>query len=80
MNKTITLGQALERLRNGESLQNLVVVLDHTPIEALEAVQLRKQGIDVPDALVYTNYEAIDYSDIPDVEEGETWRGAKEEE
>ena len=77
---TISLQQALGRLRSGQSLEGFHVIPDYTPVEALEAVQLRAQGIEVPDGLIYTNYDAIDYSDVPDSEEGEVWQRAEEEE
>lgn len=80
MTITINLQEALALLRAGKSLQDVQVIPDYTPVEALEAVQLRAHGIEVPEGLVYTDYEAIDYSDIPDSEEGAVWSRAEEEE
>lgn len=80
MTITINLQEALALLRAGKSLQGVQVIPDYTPVEALEAVQLRAYGIQVPEGLVYTDYESIDYSDIPDSEEDAEWGGVDEEE
>lgn len=77
---TINLQEALTLLRAGQSLEGLQVIPDYTPVEALEAVQLRAHGVEVPQGLVYTDYESIDYSDIPDAKEDAVWSGAEEEE
>lgn len=77
--KTINLQEALALLRAGQLLEGFQVIPDSTPIEALEAVQLRAHGIEVPQELIYTDYEGIDYSDIPDAEEDAVWGNAKEE-
>ncbi len=77
---TINLQEALALLRAGESLQGVEVIPDYTPVEALEAVQLRAYGIEVPEGLVYTDYDDIDYSDIADTEEAAIWMDASAEE
>ena len=77
---TINFQEALALLRAGESLQGVEVIPDYTPVEALEAVQLRAYGIEVPEGLVYTDYDDIDYSDIADTEEAAIWMDASAEE
>ena len=58
--------EAIALLKEKKSLSGMEVTFDSTPVEALDAFLLRKNGISVPDELIWYDDDAIDYSDIPE--------------
>jgi hypothetical protein len=58
--------EAIALLKDKKSLSSYEVRIDSTPIEALDALLLRKNGISVPDELIWYDDTSIDYSDIPE--------------
>ena len=54
--KSITASEALERLKNGENIEDLAVDFKGGKVKALDAFKLGKAGIEVPD-------EVIEYDD-----------------
>jgi hypothetical protein len=63
----INQAQAIDLLKNHKSLEGFEIRFDATPIEALEAFLLRKNGVAVPDNLIFYDDSAIDFSDDPDL-------------
>lgn len=58
--------EAIALLKEKKSVSGMDINFDSTPIEALDAFLLRKNGISVPDELIWYDDDAIDYSDIPE--------------
>lgn len=71
MRKTITVSEALDRLKNGEKIEGLSVNFKVMKVKALDAFKLGKAGVDVPD-------EVIEYDDADVVYDPEfddyTWK------
>jgi hypothetical protein len=61
--------QAIDLLKKKVVLDGYEVEFDATPAEALDALLLRENGIPVPDALIFYDDDAIDFSDDPDLTE-----------
>ncbi len=61
--KQINQRKALAILKKGESLGDYSIQLDETKVEALDAMLLRKNGIPLPDELVYYADEDIQFDD-----------------
>jgi hypothetical protein len=59
--------QAIDLLKRKVVLDGYEIEFDATPIEALDALLLRKNGIPVPDDLIFYDDDAIDFSDDPDL-------------
>ena len=59
--------QAIHLLKEGSDLEEYEVRFDTTPVEALDALLLRKKGIAVPDDLIFYDDASIDFSDDPDL-------------
>ncbi|MBK6623169.1 MAG: hypothetical protein IPG32_20750 [Saprospirales bacterium] len=68
MKKTvINQAQAIALLKEKKSLSSVEIKFDSTPVEALDAFLLRKNGIPVPDELIWYDDDSIDYSDDPEI-------------
>lgn len=59
MKSKLTVAEALQRARTEEPLQGYQVDFTDHKAEALEAMQLAKAGIDVPEESMYYDDEAI---------------------
>lgn len=59
----------IKLLRAGQDISAYQIKLDDTKIEALDAILLRKNGVTVPDELVYYADDEIDFEDDPDISE-----------
>lgn len=59
MKTKLTIAEALQRARAEEPLQGYQVDFSDHKVEALEAMQLAKAGIDVPEESIYYDDEAI---------------------
>lgn len=59
----------LQLIKNNEPL--LLIEFDNKPIEALDAILLEKNGINVPEELIFYNDDNIDCSDIPEMTDKE---------
>lgn len=60
-NTTISADTALTLLSKGENIKNLQIDFANTKIKAIDAFKLGKEGIDVPDELIYYDDEDIAY-------------------
>lgn len=65
--KTINQQEAIKLLESGEDISSYKVVFNHEKIEALQAILLGKNKIDVPDELIFYDDDAIDFDDDPDI-------------
>lgn len=59
--------EALKLIESGLDISNFQVIFNEEKIEALQAIMLKKNNIDVPSELIYYNDDLIDFSDDPDV-------------
>lgn len=59
MKTKLTVAEALQRARAEEPLQGYQVDFTDHKVEALEAMQLAKAGVDVPEESIYYDDEAI---------------------
>jgi len=59
--------EAVARLKDKKSLSGYEVNFDSTPVEVKDAFILRKNGIWIPDNLVWYDDDSIDYSDSPEI-------------
>ena len=57
--KHLTVAEALQRARIGKPLQGYQVDFTNHKVEALEAMQLAKAGVDVPEESIYYDDDAI---------------------
>jgi hypothetical protein len=57
----------MKLLKAGEDISTYTVVFNNAKVEALEAIFLGKNQIEVPEELIYFNDHAIDFSDDPDL-------------
>lgn len=65
--KIINQVDAIGLLKDKKSLSGYKVNFDSTPIESLDAFLLRKNGIPVPEELIWSDDDSIDYSDSPEI-------------
>lgn len=59
--------EALKIIESGLDISNFQVIFNEEKIEALHAIMLKKNNIDIPSELIYYNDDLIDFSDDPDV-------------
>lgn len=59
----LTVSEALERARKGESLSSCSVDFKAIKVEALDAIQLNKAGLQVPQEAIYYDDDAIAYDE-----------------
>jgi hypothetical protein len=74
--KQITVTEALERLKRGESLEGQMIDFKGEKIKALDAFKLGKAGFEVPDELI--GYEDADIAYDPEFDEYE-WERTEED-
>lgn len=72
MNTKTTVQEAVQMIQEGKDMSN-VIILFTDKVETLDAIKLQEAGFEVPEDLVYTDYEAINYEDIPDITGKEVW-------
>ncbi len=65
----INQAKAVELIKKGLFKSEYQIVFDNTTIDALDAILLGKNGIDVPENLIKYNDNKLDYSDIPPITE-----------
>ena len=58
--------EAIKLLEAGEDISEYKVVFNEEKIEALKAIMLGKNKIEVPSELIYYDDDTIDFSDDPD--------------
>lgn len=68
--------KALELLKANIPLSNTEVQLNEDKVEALDAFLLRKNGITIPDRLVYYDDSSINFEDDPDLEDQDLIRSS----
>ncbi len=59
--------EAIKLLESGKDIFKYKIVFNNQKIEALHAILLGKNKIEVPEELIYYNDDAIDFSDDPDI-------------
>lgn len=69
--QTINQKKAVELLRGGQSVSDYTIYFNDDKIEALDAFLLRKNGIDLPDNLVFYDDASIDFEDDEDLVAGD---------
>ncbi len=57
--------EAIKKLKEKQDISLFTIEFNNEPIEAIDAILLGKNNIDVPEDLIYYNDDDIDYSDIP---------------
>lgn len=67
--ETITVSEALERLKNGEKLEGLAIDFKRRKVKALDAFNLGKAGIDIPDEVI--EYDDADIAFDPEFDDYE---------
>jgi hypothetical protein len=67
--KNINQHEALKLLEAGEDISTYKIVFSEEKVEALSAILLGKNNINVPEELIYYNDSVIDFSDDPDITE-----------
>lgn len=65
--KTINQTKAVELLRSGQSISGYQIQFTEDKVEALDAFLLRKNGVELPDYLVFYDDESIDFGDDADI-------------
>ncbi len=65
--QTINQKKAVELLRGGQSVSDYEIHFNDDQVEALDAFLLRKNGIAIPEHLVFYNDESIDFEDDADI-------------
>ncbi len=65
--KTVNQQEAIKMLKSGMDISEYKVVFNDEKIEALYAILLGKNKIEVPEELIYYDDDAIDFSDDPDI-------------
>ena len=60
---------AIELLKQGKNISSYKVSFDETKIEALDVILLGKNGVMVPEELIYYDDDQINFEDDPDIEE-----------
>ena len=74
--KPITVSEALEQVKRGESLEGYTIDFKGEKIKALDAFKLGKAGIEVPDELI--EYDDADIAYDPEFDEYE-WERTEED-
>lgn len=67
MNNNISVKQAILLIKNNKFNNTYVVDFNNEPVEALDVMLLAKNGITVPEDLIYYDDDNIDFSDIPEI-------------
>ena len=65
--QTINQKKAVELLKGGQTVSDYEINFNDDQVEALDAFLLRKNGIALPDHLVFYNDEGIDFEDDSDI-------------
>jgi len=65
--QTINQKKAVELLRSGQAVSDYEIRFNDDQVEALDAFLLRKNGIAIPDHLVFYDDESIDFEDDADI-------------
>jgi hypothetical protein len=65
--KIINQHEAIKLIEAGEDISAYKVVFNEEKIEALQAILLGKNKIEVPSELIYYDDDSIDFSDDPDI-------------
>lgn len=65
--QTINQKKAVELLRSGQAVSDYEIHFNDDQVEALDAFLLRKNGIAIPDHLVFYDDESIDFEDDADI-------------
>jgi hypothetical protein len=65
--QTINQKKAIELLRGGQIVSDYEIRFNDDQVEALDAFLLRKNGIVLPDHLVFYDDESIDFDDDADI-------------
>jgi hypothetical protein len=63
----INQAQAIQLLKENTDLSHYEIEFNEAPIKALDVILLDRNGISVPESLIYYNDAAIDFSDDPDL-------------
>jgi len=66
-NKIINQHDAIKLIEAGEDISAYQVVFNQEKIEALQAILLGRNKIDVPSELIFYDDNTIDYTDDPDI-------------
>lgn len=67
--KTISVSNALARLKNGEKIEGLMIDFKEAKVKALDAFKLGKAGIEVPDEVI--EYDDADVAYDPEFDDYE---------
>ena len=67
--KEINQQEAIKLLKAGKDISNYKIVFNKNKIEALDAILLGKNKINVPEELIYYDDSSIDFSNDPDISE-----------
>jgi len=59
--------EALKLLKEGTDISNYSIEFNDEKIEAIQAIELGKNNINVPEHLIYYDDTTIDFSDDPDI-------------
>lgn len=62
-NYKISVSEALQKLELGEPVSNYSIDFDRIKVEALDVMKLSKGGIEVPEAVIYYDDDAIEYDE-----------------
>jgi len=65
--QTINQKKAVELLKGGQAVNDYDIHFNDDKVEALDAFLLRKNGIEIPDHLVFYDDESIDFDDDADI-------------
>ncbi len=65
--KIINQKETIKLLESGKDISCYKVVLNNEKIEALQAILLGKNNIQIPEELIYYDDDATDFSDDPDI-------------
>jgi hypothetical protein len=65
--KKLSQGEAIKMLEANEDISAYKVVFNEEKVEALKAILLGKNKINVPEELIYYNDDVIDFSEDPDL-------------
>ncbi|MBP6813159.1 MAG: hypothetical protein KA138_16635 [Saprospiraceae bacterium] len=65
--QTINQRKAVELLRSGKTISGFQIHFNEDKVEALDAFLLRKNGVELPDHLVFYDDESIDFGDDADI-------------
>lgn len=66
-NKIINQHEAIKLIEAGKDISAYKVVFNEEKVEALQAILLGKNKIEVPSELIYYDDSTIDFSDDPDI-------------